>query len=115
MGETLWPLQLTDTMVSARRLWLAASLVVLNIADVLSTRAVLDRGGIEANPLMVGLMTGLAAPLGLKMMISGIAGILLLFCPAESQVGERAVTAVVALYGLIVTWNLVILGILTLR
>jgi len=115
MGEVLGSLRFTDTTVSTRRLWLAAGVVVLNIADVLSTKAVLHHGGVEANPLMAGLMSGLAAPLGLKMLVAGIAGLLLLFCPPEARLGERAVTAVVGLYSVIVVWNLAMLTILVVR
>ena len=86
MGEVLGSLRFTDTTVSARRLWLAGAVVALNIADVVSTKAVLHHGGVEANPLMAGLMSGLAAPLGLKMLVAGIAGLLLLRCPAECTV-----------------------------
>lgn len=91
--------------VTPRRLQLAAWLVVLNLADVLLTRAVLDRGGIEVNPLMRGLMAGLAGPLGVKLAVSGIAGALLLACPPRSKLAEPAVLTLVGLYVAIVIWN----------
>lgn len=115
MGEVLGSLRFTDTTVSARRLWLAGGVVALNVADVVSTKAVLHHGGVEANPLMAGLMSGFAAPLGLKMLVAGIAGLLLLLCPADARLGERAVTAVVALYSVIVVWNVAMLTILAVR
>lgn len=115
MGGVLGSLRLTDSTVPTRRLWLAGGVVVLNVADVLLTKAVLHHGGVEANPVMAGLMGGLAAPLGLKMVIAGLAGILLMLCPADAKLGERAMTAVVALYGVIVVWNTVVLGLLQLR
>ncbi len=96
-------------------MWLAAGIVVLNLLDVALTRAVLDAGGVEANPLMAGLMGGLAAPLGLKAVIAGSAGILLLACPEDARLGERAAIAVVGLYTAIVTWNAVVLTLLQLR
>ena len=55
---------------------------------------------------------GLAAPLGLKAVIAGCAGILLLLCPPQAKLGERAAVAVVALYGVIVVWNSAVLAIL---
>jgi hypothetical protein len=64
---------------------------------------------------MAGLMGGFAAPLGLKMVVAGLAGLLLMLCPPDAKLGERAVTAVVALYSVIVVWNTVMLGILALR
>ena len=115
LGGVLGSLQLTATTVSARRLWLAGGVVVLNVADVLLTKAVLHHGGVEANPVMAGLMGGFAAPLGLKMVVAGLAGILLMLCPPDAKLGERAVVAVVALYSVIVVWNTVMLGLLTLR
>ena len=96
--------------LSTRRLLLALSLMVLNAADVLATRALLDRGGVEANPLMRGLMEGLAAPLGLKVAVAGLVGVLLLCCPPRTRWAEHAVTAVVAGYALVVTWNLVLVA-----
>jgi hypothetical protein len=92
--------------LTRRRLVLALSLMVLNAADVIATRALLDRGGVEANPLMRGLMEGLAMPLGLKVLVAGTVGVLLLCCPPRSKFAEPAVAAVVAAYALIVAWNL---------
>ena len=112
MGVTLRAAQFRDGAVPVRRLWIAAAIVVLNLADVLLTRAVLANGGVEANPLMDELMQGLAAPLGLKAVIAGCAGILLLLCPPQAKLGERAAVAVVALYAVIVVWNSAVLAIL---
>lgn len=92
--------------LTRRRLVLALSLMLLNAADVLSTRALLDRGGVEANPLMRSLMEGLALPMGLKVLVAGTVGALLLCCPPRSKIAEPAVAAVVAGYALVVGWNL---------
>jgi hypothetical protein len=107
-------LQMTDSTVSIRRLSLATCVVLLNVADVISTKAVLARGGIEGNPVMADLMTGFAAPLGLKM-IAGVVGLLLMMCPPESRFAERAVTTVVGIYTAVVVWNMAILGLLFMR
>lgn len=115
MGGAVWTVGRSDRAVPTRRLWLAAAIVVLNIADVLLTRAVLANGGVEANPLMRDLMGGLAAPLGLKAVVAGTAGILLLACPPRARLGERAVAVVVAVYAVVVVWNSVVLGVLALR
>ena len=115
MGGSIQAWRWDTSALPARRLWLAAGVVVLNVLDVLLTKAVLHHGGVEANPLMQGLMAGMAAPLGLKMVVAGVAGILLLLCPPEARVGERAMIAVVALYSVIVVWNTAVLGLLQLR
>lgn len=100
--------------VPVRRLNLAAAILVLNLCDVLLTRAVLDRGGVEGNPLMAGLMEGLAAPLGVKAIGAAVVGILLMISPIESKFAERAVVCVAGLYLGIVIWNTAMLGILSL-
>jgi hypothetical protein len=97
-----------------RRLYLAAAVLVLNLCDVLLTRAVLDRGGVEGNPLMAGLMEGLAAPLGVKALGAVVVGILLMVSPVDSKFAERAVVCVAGLYLGIVLWNTAMLGILSL-
>lgn len=102
-------------VITTRRLWLAGAIVVLNLVDVALTKAVLHHGGVEANPLMHSLMSGLAAPVGLKMVVAGVVGLLLLRCPVESRLGERAVAVVVGLYGVIVVWNAVVLSVLVAR
>jgi len=99
-----------STRVTPRRVRLALVLVALNVADVLLTRAVLDRGGVELNPLMRGLMAGLAAPLGLKFAVAALAGLLLLACPPRSKLAEPAVLTLVGVYTAIVMWNASLLG-----
>lgn len=93
------------THIFQRRLHLALALVVLNAADVVLTRAVLDRGGIELNPLMRELMAGFAAPMGLKIAVSALAGGLLLACPPRSRLAEPAVLTILGVYCAIVIWN----------
>ena len=46
--------------------YLLAALGLLQVLDVLSTKAVLGSGGSEANPVMAPIADGLAAPLGVK-------------------------------------------------
>lgn len=100
--------------IPVRRLYLAAAILVLNLCDVLLTRAVLDRGGVEGNPLMAGLMEGLAAPLGVKAIGAAVVGILLMISPVDSKFAERAVVCVAGLYLGIVMWNTAMLGVLSL-
>lgn len=96
--------------VPVTRCYVALSLIVLNVCDVLLTKAVLHRGGVEANPLMQELMAGLAAPIGVKVAAAGLAGLLLLLCPAESRLADRAAVAVAGLYFAVVVWNTALLG-----
>jgi hypothetical protein len=101
--------------LTATRLQLAVWLLVLNVADVALTRAVLVRGGVESNPVMQGLMAGLAAPLGLKLATAAFAGGLLLCCPHDSRFADRAAAAVVGCYVAVVMWNTAVLGWITLQ
>lgn len=101
-----------ERQVSRRRLQLAAAILVLNLVDVVTTKAVLGRGGVEANPIMADLMTGTAAPLALKALVAGVAGALLLCCPPESKLAERSAATVAGLYLAIVVWNSALLGLL---
>ena len=112
MGEVTIGVGGFARQVSRRRLQLASAILVLNLLDVMTTKGVLSRGGVEANPLMAELMTGTAAPLGLKALVAGIAGGLLLCCPAESRLAERAAATVAGLYLAIVVWNTALLVLL---
>lgn len=98
-----------DPRTSSRRLQLVLALLVLNLADVALTRAVIDRGGYEVNPLMRNLMEGFAAPVGLKLAVVALAGGLLLCCPANSRVADPAVRIVVGVYSALVLWNAALL------
>lgn len=95
--------------VTPRRVQLAVALMVLNVADVLLTRGVLARGGVELNPLMRNLMAGVAAPLALKVAVCAVAGVLLLCCPPRSRVAEPAAVVLVGVYVAIVAWNALLL------
>lgn len=100
---------------SPKRVWIAVSLVALNVLDVLLTKVLLGMGGMEANPTMQGLMEGFAAPLAVKTTVALMAAALLLCCPPRAKLGERAAIAVLAYYGFVTAWNLVVLGILLSR
>ena len=105
MGEVTIGVGGFARQVSRRRLQLASAILVLNLLDVVTTKGVLSKGGVEANPLMAELMTGTVAPLGVKALVAGIAGALLLCCPPESRLAERAAATVAGLYLAIVVWN----------
>ncbi|MGB6056864.1 MAG: DUF5658 family protein [Microthrixaceae bacterium] len=103
-------LPLFSVPVSLVRVQIASALVVLNICDVLLTKAILHFGGLEGNPLMGGLMEGTAAPLGIKTLFAASAGLLLFLCPTESRRADRAAATVAGLYLAVIIWNSALIG-----
>lgn len=101
-------------LVPLIRVQLGLCMILLNLGDVLLTKAILHRGGVEGNPLMRGIMAGFAAPLGTKFLFSATAALLLLMCPIESKLANRAAATVVGIYLAIFLWNSALLGYLTL-
>ena len=101
---------IVDRDVPLTRVYIALSLVVFNVVDVILTKAILERGGLEANPLMKDLMAGFAAPLGVKAAVASVAGLLLLMCPGDSRLADRAAVGVAGLYLVVVLWNASLLG-----
>lgn len=100
----------TRPPVPVYRWVLAASLVALNLADVLITKAILGAGGVEANPIMASLMEHPTHPVVLKVTVSLVVGGLLLAAPPTSRLADRSVAAVVAAYVAILVWNVVVLA-----
>ena len=98
-------LPLVNRLVPLVRLQLGLALVVLNLADVLLTKAIIHRGGVEGNPIMRGMMAGLAGPVGTKVTFSLIAALLLIMCPVTSRLANRAAATVAGIYVAIVAWN----------
>jgi len=92
------------------RITIGAVLVGLNLMDLLLTKAVLAYGGIETNPIMRQVVAGQTAPWAIKFIVPLVATALLLFCPAHSKFGERAMVSVVGIYGAVVAWNTVLLA-----
>lgn len=101
-------------LVPLLRLQMGVALVLLNLADVLLTKALLGVGAIEANPVMAPLMPGTLAPIGAKTLIPAFAALLLVMCPPESKLADRAVATVLGVYVGIVLWNGALLAHLTL-
>jgi len=88
---------------------LAVALLLLNLADVLSTRTVLAMGGTEVNPLSRWLIDqGLLAPV--KVLIVGFVAVAAHAASTRRQV-SAALGAVVAIYAGVVASNVLqILG-----
>jgi len=92
------------------RLTIGFAMVALNLFDLLLTKLVLARGGVESNPFMQGLVTSDTAPWAVKALVPAAATAMLLFTPVHSRRGERLSAAVVGLYSAIVLWNTVLLA-----
>ena len=84
---------------------LAVSLMMLNLFDVLSTKVVLSLGGVESNPVMVDVMEHPTYPWLTKVIVCLGVAALLFAAPAKSRIADRAVSAVVVFYFMVVAWN----------
>jgi hypothetical protein len=87
---------------------LLAWLIGLNIADLITTRLVLDRGGTESNPLMQGIIESAAHVWLLKggCLVAVVALVL------RSRMPQRVALTLGAVnlwYALVVAWNLGVL------
>lgn len=99
------PTASTAPTISVRRWLLAATLMLLNLLDVLSTKIVLSLGGVERNPAMVAVMEHPTYPWLTKMAVCLGVAVLLFAAPKTSRIADRAVTAVVLFYVAVVSWN----------
>lgn len=95
--------------IPLRRWLMAVTILFLNLFDVVVTKAILGRGGVEANPIMAPIMDHPAYPLILKTVVSLGVGALLLASPRESKLADRAVMIVIVAYVIVMGWNLGIL------
>lgn len=85
----------------AGRFAIAMSLIVVNAADIVTTRLLLADGGHEANPLAARLLDA-GHLVAVKMTIVGLVGVLLLVAPVRRRV-EQTLWIVVVLYSLVLT------------
>lgn len=88
---------------------LVVFLGLLNLADLLTTKAVLDRGGVEGNPLMRPLVEGMWGAVLVKFGLLIAIAVLVRRCPRSVRV-LRGLTAVVVWYAIVVGWNLVVMS-----
>ena len=88
------------------RLSCLAVLAALNLADLWSTRFLLDRGGVEANPVMASVADSLLSGFAIKAVcLVAIAAVLLQF-PAERRAPIALLGGLIGWYGFVVAWNL---------
>ena len=95
----------TSPTVPFGRWLLALGLVVVNVADVAITKAILSYGGSEANPIMSPIIDHPSAPILIKTLVAVLVGVLLIASPTTSRVADRGVMLVLALYVVILGWN----------
>jgi Domain of unknown function (DUF5658) len=87
---------------------LAVTLGVLNVADLITTRLVLDRGGDEGNPFMEPFAHSLATSVLLKALcLAAVVGLVSRLTPSVRIV--RALVFVNVWYAFVVGWNAVVL------
>jgi hypothetical protein len=88
---------------------LVVLLGLLNLADVLTTKAVLDRGGVEGNPLMRPLVEGMWGAALVKLVLLVLIGLLVHRCPRSTRL-LQGLTVVVGWYALVVAWNFAVIA-----
>ena len=88
---------------------LLAWLVGLNIADIITTRAVLGRGGSESNPLMQGIIDNTVHASLVKLLCLAVVVTLVLRSRYPLRVAWT-LGAVDLWYALVVVWNLGVLA-----
>jgi len=85
---------------------LLVALALLNVLDLITTRAVLAAGGAEANPLMSTVIDSTWTPLLVKTAGVALVAVVVNSCPADSKVVNKALATTVLVYSLIVSWNM---------
>jgi len=98
----------SDTIRSTRS-WRLMFLAVLNLADIVTTAAVLEAGGGEMNPILAPIVQSMWIPLLFKAMVLAIVWISVTQCSTRSRLATGMLNGVVGLYGTIVAWNFITL------
>lgn len=92
-----------------QRWMLFVALVVLNIADVITTALVLSAGGVETNPFIKPIVDDMAMVSLLKAGVLAIVAALLVRC-RDSRIAEFALTLTTGWYVAVVGWNIAVLA-----
>lgn len=109
IADAASPVDVAAHPIPLRRWVMAVAILVLNLADVVITKAILRLGGTEANPIMAPIMDHPAYPIVLKTVIALGVGGLLLASPPQSKLSDRAVGTVILAYTAVLVWNVGIL------
>ena len=97
-------------LASSRRGQLYWILWLLNAVDLATTKAVLERGGSEQNPVMRPLVEGVWGAAAVKIAILVVIGVLIRRCPPRSRRPDIALVLVTGWYLAVVAWNLRVLA-----
>ena len=90
---------------------LFVALVVLNIADVITTALVLAAGGVETNPFIKPIVDDMVMVSLLKAAVLAIVGVLLVRC-RDSRIADIALTLTTGWYVAVVGWNVTVLALI---
>jgi len=100
-----------DALLAQQRWVLFGLLVLLNLADVVTTGYVLALGGVETNPLVKPIVDNLWAVSALKAAVLALVGALLVRC-AGSRLAEVALVVATGWYLAVVSWNITVLALI---
>jgi hypothetical protein len=103
--ETIDPPAARDTSIPVRRWMMAVTILLLNLFDVIVTKAILRMGGNEANPIMAPIMDHPSYPILLKTGVALGVGALLIASPRDSKLADRSVFLVIVGYVIVMAWN----------
>ena len=101
----------SERVAADQRLVLFIALVVLNIADVITTALVLAAGSVETNPFIQPIVDDIALVSLLKAAVLGVVGMLLVRC-RDSRIVDLALTLTTGWYVAVVGWNLTVLALI---
>lgn len=105
---TLAPLEDPNRVPLVGSRWvLLVALALLNVLDLITTRAVLAAGGQEGNPVMAQIIHDPLAPVLVKTAGVLLVAVVVNACPPDSKLVNRALAGSVLAYSAIVSWNLV--------
>lgn len=88
---------------------MAVTLMGFSLADVYVTQAIRRAGGTETNPVMVGLISDPSSQLLVKTLVTLAVCVLLIAVRTTSVAFVRGVGLVIALYVVVMGWNLGVL------
>ena len=97
-----WPLEVPEL---ALRFTVGMTILILNAADVMTTWLMLERGGVEANPV-AGWFLENGTLAEVKMSVAGVVAVFLVMAPRRAWI-PRAMAAVIGAYVGVVCGHLV--------
>lgn len=83
----------------------AIAVCLLGLADACLTLVAIARGGFEANPIMRAFLEIGAAEFVVAKMAMTVIGAILICAYLHERMGRRALTTVLATYGVLIGWH----------